>query len=227
MIISVSTTCAGSNSGGSPEQHRQQRQPGDRHVDGGDGGMSWRHRVVEGAGGRCAPRPRCARSPRRAAPGPPPARHVDCRARPSRCRYCAAFSNKRIVHAIARHRHRLTVGLEGLHEPQHCWGIVRANTRTSRNARRRPASSSASTCSPGERARHRGDAGLARDGKRRGRVVAGDHHHRHACGMRLRDRGRHVGAQRGSSSRQPEQFEVVVNVAAALAGRLQCGPAPR
>jgi hypothetical protein len=63
---------------------------------------------------------------------------------------------------------------------------------------------------PGHDLPVRGEACLPGDGGGRRRVVARDHHHTDAGGPALRDRFRHIGADRIFQRYEPEEFEVEV-----------------
>ena len=116
MISSRKTMCTGSSTSGQPEEHRQQRHPGDRHVDGEDVGHRLLQVVEDAPAQPHGPHDRREvvveqherRRLARDVGAAPAHRDADVR----------RLERRRVVHAVAGHRDDLAVRLERLDEPQ-------------------------------------------------------------------------------------------------------------
>ena len=204
------------------EEHRQQREPGDRHVHGEHVGHG-PAQVVEDApaqadrrhdGGEVV----VGHDQRRRLAGhvgaAPAHRHADV----------GRLERRRVVDAVAGHRHDLARrrGAPGRGAASARARRARTPTCAAAGSRELPRPRALSSSVPVITASPAGEADLPRDGAGRVGRVAGDHHHAHAGPAHSATAARHAGAQRVLEAHQPDQLEVEVVLA-----RRRSSPEPK
>ena len=128
------------------------------------------------------------------------------------------LQRRRVVDAVAGHRHDLAAGPERLHQAQLLLGLDAAEDMRVGEPRAQRRHRSTPSAPPRDDRAVGGQPHLARDRQRRGRMVAGDHHDTDAGGTALGNGLRHIRAHRILQPDQAEELELEVMLVARQRG---------